>query len=365
MSVGEKITSLTEKSHAKAIRDYDAVKEEGFNYNSDQQVAYAFRDVLGLDITNLEGKESTGVEVLQRLTEEGSPHAKQLLSYRKKEKLLSSFFPSYRKYVYNGRIHCSFRLTGTRTGRLSCSAPNLQQQPPFVKELYIPERGDVLITKDFSGIEPVLIGFFSQDKVLCDILIEGRNFHDHNTLVFFPDLGVEESRVKAEFPLQRKVAKELGLLLMYGGGWKRVKISRQKYGLPAGDEECQAAYQNFKEKFRGVFQFKQFLDGALERGEIVCNLMGRPYTLPQSDVYMKGFNTLIQGSASDLLLQSAEDIQAKGLSVRLLVHDEIVVNGRPEDEAIVEREMTKWELNTPYGRLPLVVEGQVADHWAK
>jgi DNA polymerase I-like protein with 3'-5' exonuclease and polymerase domains len=352
-------------------------KMERLNLNSPSQLMWLFRDYYGLDVTTFEGDESTGKSVLNRLASEGRHDIKYFLDYRKHTKLSQAFFPSYKTMQWEGRLFCNFNLNGTRTGRLSSSEPNLQQVPGDLHELFIAGPGRRLITKDLSNIEPILIGYITECPYLCGLLLEGRNFHDTNVKLLFPALeAVPDKDIKKLHTKERNVAKEVGLLLLYGGGPKRIQESAQKHGFTFSFAECKQIYQRFRQAYAKVYEFKQTLDRKLENGEIVKNLMGRPYRIVDRDqVYMKGFNTLIQSSASDLLVESAkranEAFEAQGIDayITLLVHDECVINSREDHvvraEEILLEKMLSYALPTPYGQIKLKAEGHVDATWKK
>jgi DNA polymerase-1 len=351
-------------------RLFDAARAscEPFNLDSPVQMAWLLRDHLGYDITNFEGEESTGVEVLERLAAEGKEDVKQLLEYREGSKLVTAFFPSYREMAWEGRIHATFMLGRTRTGRTASSSPNLQQVPGHIRDIFVADPGHSFIIRDYSGIEPVVIAYYSQDPILCDLLINrGGNFHSFNTPAFFPYVDCPMEEVKALFPKERDAAKELGLMLLYGGGWRRIKICMMKRGFKVSDAECRDRYEAFKELYQGVYDFKlKSLDPLLASGKAVTNLLGRKLRVSKDDVHMKGLNTLVQSSASDLLLHSSYKIACSSFGLpRLWVHDEVLVSARKPAENAIDAIMTSYKLPTPYGNLPLKVEGHVAKYWKK
>jgi DNA polymerase I-like protein with 3'-5' exonuclease and polymerase domains len=107
------------------LMDKAVAKIEPFNLGSPTQLKWLFKDRLGVDITTFSGdEESTGKAVLERLVGEGVAGVDTFLKWRKASKLITAFFPSYRAEAFRGRIHTSYNLSGTRTGRLSSSGPN-------------------------------------------------------------------------------------------------------------------------------------------------------------------------------------------------------------------------------------------------
>ncbi len=375
-------------------------KIKPFNIDSDDQMMWLLREFNAYDVRTLDAiqKEfepetaqthyvdkysgekvaifSSGAEVLERLSAEGKEDCKLLLDYRGGAKLATSFFPSYRELQFNGRLHCNFNITGTRTGRTSSDSPNLQQVPGHLKQIFVPRPGHLLITRDMSGVEPIVIAYFTQDAALCETLISGANFHDDCTPIFFDEIDAERSQVKKLFPKERDCTKQCDLSILYGSGANMLRRTYLKHGFHRSKSYCREALARFRDRYEGVFHFKEeVLDPKLSRGEPITNILGRQFRLKPEEVHMRGLNTLVQSSASDLVLQSArkinDEFKAKGISggVRLLVHDELVTEAEEgriqEAEEIVERCMTNYRLPTPYGDLPLRVEGQTKRYWAK
>jgi hypothetical protein len=350
-------------------------KIEPFNLDSPTQMAWLLRDHYGYDITNFEGEESTGVEVLERLAAEGKEDIKQLLAYREGNKLCTAFFPSYREMAWEGKIHASFKLAIARTGRSSSSSPNLQQVPGHIRPIFIPRQGCSFIIKDFSGAEPALIGYLTKDPMICGPLIEGRNFHDGVVPLFF-SVDCDEREIKKRYPVERDATKEADLSLFYGAGAGRLRISAMKRGFPWTKRDAKERVDHFREHFETAFQVKKdLIDPTAEAGHPLINLFGRKIRIEQQDVYMKAFNTLVQSSASDMLFRSCQkmrdEFKARSIRAKILlwVHDEVVVEVDDRDlkdaEEIIDRCMTSYKLPTPYGNLPLKVEGHVAKYWKK
>lgn len=359
-----KAQAMVERNRAKALD-----KVEPLNLSSPAQLTWLLRDYLGYDITSSEGDgESTGAETLERLAtkDEG---VKALLKHRGLNKLATSFFPEYQNYMEHGKIHTTLNSATARTGRLSSSNPNLQQVPGDLHELFIASPGHVLITKDLSAIEPTILAYFSEDPELCKLMISKGDFHGTNAQRMF-DLECDPLEVKAKFKTHRDIAKLVGLAVLYGAGWRRVFFEMTKAGFTDVTEgQCKAFVKRLREFYAGVWEFKQKLDGELERGAVLYNLLGRPFKIQvASDVYMKGLNTLIQGSASDLLQQGAYELRQLGFKPLLLVHDEVIIEVQEpigNAEKIIEDTLTTRKLPTAYGNIPIRVEGKVAKSWQK
>lgn len=378
----QRLKNPTEEKINNTKRRYDEMRNKAIsqlpdkmNLSSPAQLMWILRDYYKLDVTNFQEDETTGKSVLNRLAEEGRKDVAELLEYRKHSKLVSAFFPSYREMQVSGRIHASFNLQGTRTGRLSSSEPNLQQVPGHLHPLFVPSDGHKLLCYDLAGIEPVVIAYLTEDPILCDILINGGNFHNHNVRVFF-GVDAPDSVIKTEYKKERELAKEVGLSLLYGAGPNRLQESSQRRGLPLTYRDCRDIYERFKEEYKQVFDFKKQLDASLMIGENMVNVMGRKLSIPdERDVHMKGFNTLVQSSASDMLLHAAYTFtkRAKEQGINALpllyVHDEVVIEAKASQAEDAKKLLLscfgEYKLETRYGNVPVVAEGGISDAWVK
>ena len=346
-----------------------------FNLNSSDQVGWILKD-LGADLREeggIAGDESTGKPVLNRLEREGVPGVTTLLKYRHASKLTTSFFPSYKELMIDGRLHCRFNPSGTRTGRLSCSSPNLQQVPGELKKLFVADDGRKLITKDMRAIEPAIGAYYTEDPFMYDTVVNG-NFHSRNALVMF-DLDCEEKDVAEKYPLERFIAKTCGLAVLYGAGWKPIYLTALKHGIFWDQGKCESIHGRLKRAYIEATQFKYALDQKA-RNEPITNLLGRKKSYPNHrDIHMKAFNTLIQSSASDLLLHctfnAAQWFKENHWDVHpiLWVHDEIVFDAEESiaDAAAIKIDefLTAPVLKTRHGEVPLATEGNIAHFWSK
>lgn len=346
-------------------------KIKPFNMDSPKQLLWLLRDKLGLDTTNLLDETSTDKETLTRLSHV-NPEVEVLLRYRKNQKLCSAFFPEYLASQYKGRIHPTFNVATARTGRLSCSNPNLQQVPGELHELFCASPDHVLITRDLSAVEPTVLAYYSEDPVLCEVIMHGLDFHGTTAVAAF-DLDCQSQDVKKLFPRLRQVAKTIGLAVLYGAGANQVYLVLQKEGFTNMTlTDAKAIVNRIRNKYAGVWDFKRALDRELSTGAVIYNLLGRPMRIKYiDDVYMKGLNTLIQGSASDLLLNAALKIEEEKVASPLLaVHDELVCevyrnHSTTAEKRIVEILSTSVELNTKFGKIPIKTEGKISNHWDK
>jgi DNA polymerase I-like protein with 3'-5' exonuclease and polymerase domains len=366
----------TEKGAASAI----ARIEPGVDYNSPKQMLWLLKEYLGYDCTLIEEKvsdktgkvttEGTGAEVLERLANEGKEDVRKFLDYREVNKILTSYFPTYRELQVGGTLHPIFNPDSTVTGRTSSERPNLQQVPSSISRLFTARPGFKIISYDAAAIEPKIICQYTSDPRLYTIISKGDSIHDYNANVYFelggPDFSLK--RVKAEYPTHRGAAKEVGLSLFYHAGGRRIRTSFAKWGFHISDFEAKSKHKRFKEEFSHAMSVvREFVD-LFEAGEVIPNLFGRPIKIQNpEDAYMKGFNRLVQSSASDLNLEAAlrtqNECDTLGLDVHYLgtEHDKNIFEARNEHadqaEKILVKHMTGFNLICDLGPIPLEVEG--------
>jgi DNA polymerase I-like protein with 3'-5' exonuclease and polymerase domains len=343
-------------------------------YSSPAQMTWLFRDYFGLNIENFEGDDSTGKAVLERLADEGRADVATYLKWRKKQKILTAFIPTYEEWLQHApSIHPSFNITGTRTGRLSSSNPNFQQTSSELKKLFVPRAGYKFVTYDLSAIEAKLIAWISEDPALCRVILDGHSIHDYTVNVFFGyDTPLNE--VKDKHPRERKAVKNCVFALCYGAGPKRIKETMQQAGFSFSLSQCKQMHANFMSAYPGIKQFHRDITDRFENAEVILNAMGRPIRISSDgNAFMTGFNTLVQSGASDLNLEIAMQVNARARAVGiesyllLLIHDsltwEVIATRAAELKALVQEVYSKFKLQTMHGTLTVTGEGGVSDVW--
>jgi DNA polymerase-1 len=270
-------------------------------------------------------------------------------------------------------VHTSFNQTGAATGRLSSSDPNLQNIPirsdagRLIRRAFVAEKGNALISADYSQVELRVLAHLSGDEVLVDAFRAGEDIHDRTAREVF-------STAELENPAEcRRRAKVINFGIIYGlsafGLSQNLGISR---------EESQAFIDAYFKRYRGV---RAWLDGTIQearRTGVVRTLFGRMRPIP--DIQSKDFNARqfaertavnspIQGTAADIIkiamIRVHKALRQNRLSSKILlqVHDELVLEV-PDSEikavsALVRREM---EGAAPLA-VPLNVDLKVADNW--
>lgn len=313
-----------------------------FNIASPKQLGIIFFDLMKLPIIKkTKSGYSVNEEVLVKLREKGHKIAEYLLEYRKLSKLLSTYIDALPKLVdKEGRIHTTFNQTGTATGRLSSSDPNLQNIPSRteegirIREGFVPKEGCSLLAFDYSQIELRVLAELSADENLIEAYKENLDLHSLTAIKLF-DLD-ENSDISRE---QRAIAKIVNFSIIYGktafGLAKELNIS---------NEEARIYIKRYFDQYPKVKELElKIIEDAKKKGS-VRTMFSRRRMIPElrssnKNIQQQGermaVNTVIQGSAADILkvvmvrlfdyLKDKEDI-----SINLQVHDELLFEVQDE-----------------------------------
>ena len=312
---------------------------DDINWNSSQQLAKLLYDEMGLPILELtkSGKPSTnGESVLPRLRDK-HPIISELLSYREQKKLLE--FPTKWKEVsIDSRIHPSFLLHGTVTGRISCKDPNLQQVPrnKLVRSLISAPPGWTLCEADYSQAELRIAAIMSGDPTLKMCFQTGIDVHQKTASNV---MGVPLEEVTKD---QRKKAKAVNFGFLYGMSAKKFReYARDKYGVDYTEEEAIETRQRFFESYFALPTWHDRMRRIVKKYGYVRSLIGRKRNLP--DIYSsdkklaaeaerQAINSPVQGLGSDFnifsLVRMAHTLDMSRIKIVGTVHDAILFEVR-------------------------------------
>jgi DNA polymerase-1 len=307
-------------------------KYADINLNSTKQLREWLFNTLGLTPSEYTGKGSPSTKTAALLLLD-SPQARDLLEYRKIGKLQGAFTSNLlQRITVNGRIHADFRQTGTETGRLSCSNPNLQQMPsksPIIRRAFLGNKH--LWSFDYSQMEAILYAVYNKEKDLLKAIKHGEDVYTAMAAKIFKKYA--EAVTKEE----RTRTKTIFLGLMYGMG-------KEKFERTTGTS-WSAVNGYFNKK-----ALQKMLNSQVEEYGYVETMFGRHRHLLPEESY-KAINSIIQGSAADIIKMSMVklplEIQKK---MRLTVHDELVFEDLEKDEIrIISDVMTSFELPLKVG----------------
>jgi DNA polymerase I len=348
-----------------------------FNINSPKQLGDVLFNQLNLPKPVKYGKGkmiSTAVDVLEELSETHEV-PRLVLDYRQLSKLKSTYVDALPALIdpQTGRVHTTFNQTGTTTGRLSSTNPNLQNIPirtelgREIRAAFIAEPGYSLLSADYSQIELRLLAHFSEDPLLVEAFRNGDDIHRLTASQVF---GVPPMLIDAE---HRRRAKAVNFGIVYG--LSAFGLSQQ---LGIDQREAKKFIDAYFEKYAGV---RRYIDRTLEetrKEQSVKTLFGRTRPIPDinsKNANMRGFaertavNTPLQGTAADLIklamIQIDEELRSRKLKSRMLlqVHDDLLFEV-PENEIELMRGLVREKMESVHKlSVPLLVELGVGPNW--
>jgi len=350
---------------------------EEFNINSPKQLQEILYEKLGLKPTKkTKTGYSTNMEVLEQLSRVHEL-PKEIIEYRGLSKLKNTYVDALPKMVHaaTGRVHTSFNQTVTATGRLSSSEPNLQNIPVRgewggrIREAFVAEEGNVLLSSDYSQIELRIFAHLSGDRGLIEAFNSDGDIHTRTACELF---GVSADGVT---PDMRRSAKTVNFGIVYG--ISPYGLSQQ---LGIGADEARHYIDMYFARHSGV---KNYIDGliasARESG-FVATLYGRKRAVPElkssnRNIRMLGerlaTNSPVQGSAADIIkvamIHIWKRMKRENLRARMVlqVHDELLFEV-PEQEKDHMLTLVREEMEGA-ARLdvPLKVEIGAGKNWAE
>ncbi len=359
--------AITQRDTVYGLRD-SLVKETNqpdFNLNSPPQVL-KFLKSRGHKIT------STGEEVIRPLGD-SDPWIHQLLAYRGAFKLLTTYIePLLEHSAADGRIHTNFNQVAMMangkerpiiTGRFSSSDPiNLQNQPPEVREFFIPEDGHVFVCADYSQIDLRSLAHLSMEPVYAEAFRKGEKVHQ---------------AIANQFKVEYKLGKIISLALAYNGGPGRLKAEADSWGYKLDYWECKRLADRFVNELATLTAWKEAEYAKAKKLGGVFTLFGRwiplPYptetTDPEAYCFKHWKNCVIafqgQGGTADIVKGGMLRLRQKSWIPNAQVHDEILYEV-PAGDVDTVRELVKHELeHVTTLRVPLVAEVGVGENWLK
>ena len=350
-----------------------------FNLNSTQQLSEILFERLKLPTKGVPrtkaGLYSTKAEVLEQLEDE-HPIIPRMLEYRQLEKLRSTYIEPLAQMVdaRTGRVHTSFQQIGAATGRMSSTEPNLQNIPirdawgKRMREAFVAEPGNVLLSADYSQIELRVFAHMTGDPGLVEAFESGQDIHARTAAQMF---NIPLANVTKE---DRSRAKAINFGLLYGMGARRLGKS-----IGVTQHEAKALIDQYFAQFPLVRAgMDKILHQARETGA-VRTLLGRRRPVPdiRSGTPMQvagaervAVNSPVQGTAADIIklamLSVDRLLREQFPQARLLlqVHDELVLEA-PESLAPTLSAALKQAMESVLPlAVPLVVEVGYGPSWA-
>jgi DNA polymerase-1 len=347
-----------------------------FNLDSPKQLLEVLYEKLKLPVLKKtpKGQPSTNEETLKRLSEEYEL-PKIILEYRGLAKLKSTYTDSLIKIENpkTKRIHTSYQQAVTSTGRLSSTEPNLQNIPiktaegRRIREAFVPEEGNVLISADYSQIELRIMAHLSKDKNLTHAFNNNLDIHSATAAeVFNADLEAVTSE-------QRRSAKAINFGLMYG--MSAFGLTRQ---LDIPRAEAQQYLDTYFERYTGVKDYIENTKIKAKENMYVETLMGRRLYLNEINAAnglrrqaaeRAAINAPLQGSAADIIKKAMIDInqflfkEMPNVKMIMQVHDELIFESPKSEANEVLKAMKEMMESTVELNIPLIADAEIGANW--
>jgi DNA polymerase I len=364
---------IGQELHKLTVQIYQLAGRE-FNIGSPKQVGEVLAD-LNIDIgrKTSTGRVSTSKAVLEELAQQFEL-PRLIIDYRELDKLKSVYTDALpHQIATDGRIHCQLNQTVAATGRLSSSDPNLQNIPirsemgRRIRRAFVAEKGNKIISADYSQLELRLLAHITQDPVMLEAFQKGEDIHARTARLVFG------AKTDEELKEARRFAKIVNFAIAYAiepwGLSQRVGITRQ---------EAKKVIEDYYNTYKGVRRYMEEVPVRAREHGYVRSIYGRIRPLPgitdrnaniRKAAEREAINMPIQGTASDIvkiaMLKVDEEFKRAGLASRMLmqVHDELLVEV-PEQEVPKVTEILKHEMETAVSLdVPLVADVGVGDNW--
>jgi DNA polymerase-1 len=355
------------------VKIYELAGRE-FNIGSPKQVGEVLSE---LEMTSgrktSTGRVSTSKAVLEELAQTHEL-PRMIIDYRELDKLKSVYTDALpHQIAADGRIHCLLNQTVAATGRLSSSDPNLQNIPirtelgRRIRRSFVAEKGNKIISADYSQLELRLLAHITQDPVMLEAFQNGEDIHARTARLVFG------ARTDEELKEARRFAKIVNFAIAYAiepwGLSQRVGISRP---------EAKKVIEDYYNTYKGVRRYMEEVPLRAREHGYVRSIYGRIRPLPgisdrnaniRKAAEREAINMPIQGTASDIvkiaMLKVDEEFRREGLDAQLLmqVHDELLVE-TPAASAEHVAEILKREMEAAVSLdVPLIVDVGIADNW--
>ena len=352
---------------------------QSFNVGSPKQLGEILFDKLELPggKKGKTGAYGTGVDVLEDLASEGHELPVKVLDWRQMSKLKSTYTDALQGHINSntGRVHTSYIISGASTGRLSSTDPNLQNIPirseagRKIREAFIAEEGNVLLSLDYSQIELRILAHIAKIDTLKQAFHEGQDIHALTASQMF-NVPLENMD-----PMVRRQAKAINFGVIYGisgfGLARNLRIPRK---------EAQSFIDTYFERFPGIRAYMDETVSFAKENGYVKTLFGRK--VHTSEINAKGpqagfakraaINAPIQGTAADVIrramVQMPNAIAHLPAKMLLQVHDELIFevnkDALNETTEVVRNIMEKASEPVVKLDVPLVVDAGFGSNWA-
>ncbi len=368
----ESFDVLLEQDMEKLKAAIDQVAGGPINIHSPRQLGHLLFEQLNLPpVKKTKTGYSTDEEVLQQIASL-HPVAQQILDFRANAKLKGTYVDNLLLMAdEHQRVHSYLDQTGTVTGRLSSSAPNLQNIPVRtekgrqLRRAFCAEEGNVLLSIDYSQIDLRVLAHESQDPVLVQAFLEGGDIHTQTAAQIF---GVMPLMVTPEM---RTGAKAVNFGIIYGQGPLGLSQS-----LNISMRQAKEYIDNYFHNFQGVRRWIDENIASARQNGYVKTMFGHIRYLPEfnmgvgsmtSFAQRAAINTIVQGGSADIIKKAMVDVfrSLQGTPVKMImqVHDELIFEVPEKDLEQYAASIKTQMQNAVKLRVPLVASAKAGANW--
>lgn len=366
---------------ARVEAELQEIAGEPINVGSPKQIGDILFGKMGITggTKTKTGAWSTSAQILDELAEQGHEFPKKILEWRQVSKLKSTYTDALPEYVHpqTHRVHTTYALAATTTGRLSSNDPNLQNIPVRtedgrkIRRAFIATPGHKLVSADYSQIELRLLAEIADIPVLKQAFRDGLDIHAMTASEMF---GVPIKDMPGEV---RRRAKAINFGIIYG-----ISAFGLANQLGIAREEASAYIKKYFERFPGIRAYMDETRESCRKNGYVTTLFGRKMYYPDikaSNASVRAFNerasinARLQGTAADIIrramIRMEDALAEKKLSAQMLlqVHDELIFEV-PDNEVaatlpVVQHVMQDAPFPAVLLSLPLQVDARAANNW--
>ena len=378
----KKLSKKFEKKIEELEKNIFKISKKKFNIASTKQlgeIMYNDLKIASLKKTK-KGSFATGASVLEDLAYKGNEFPKLVLNWRQTSKLKNTYSDSLQEHINlkTNRVHTSFLLAATTTGRLASSDPNLQNIPiktdegKDIRKAFIAEKQKKLISADYNQIEMRILADLADVKELKKAFLNNEDIHSLTASQVF---GVDIKKVNSDM---RRKAKAINFGIIYGisqyGLAKQIGVSNIE-----AEEFLNAYFLKFPE-------IKEYMSDTIKfcrRSGFVSNIFGRKthiVGINDKNFNVRNFqeraaiNAPIQGSASEVMrlamIRLSKEIKNKNFKILLQIHDELIFetdekNIQPISKLIKDTMVSVKESNLHSFSIPLLVDINNGNNWGE
>ncbi len=380
---GVEVDDLTRQWHGAVLtKKMDAARQEFHYYVKDKYSLGAvgahdslkklFFDDLGLHplkYSKLTGERSLDAYTLEQYSICGNPRAELLagviLKYRKAGKIISTYIKNL-PVEEDGRVHATWRVDGTLTGRWSCQEPNMTNQPKWLRDMYVPREGYVFVSGDLSQAEVYAVSALSGDELFLKWFKEGEDVHARNAATMF---AIPLSAITKGM---RKMAKIFIYCLVYGGTAETCWAQMRAAGFTVRLADVRTMFKRFFRDHPAIKAYQdKLLKDAQENYYVEEVLSGRREYFSDGKIdpsvilnypEQAGVATIVNRA----ILSLDKKVDWKSWGIWSMVHDEINVEVPMKDKneaGTVLKSCLEQEVNFGTGPITIPADIEWGNDW--